>query len=208
VAYVVDGGGVPYVSPEVTTVVLFVLAGCAVGGGIGVAGVLLGLLAARRLRERARVRCVATDWQLEFQKGGELHEAVCSFELDLFNETQLATGLRGVWVALYGEDEKVAIGRLRDPTSKEPLWTIDLPSRRWTHASAYVVFEDEEARMLSGFRRADLLARFPDGRVFKLTIVERQDFVASPKKVVPSRQEYVANRNFYSRLRGRRRTAG
>jgi hypothetical protein len=187
---------------------LFVLAGCAIGGGIGVAGVLLGLLAARRLRERARVRCVATDWQLEFQKGGELHEAVCSFELDLFNETQLATGLRSVSVALYGEDEKVAIGRLRDPTSEQPTWTIDLPSRRWTHASAYVVFEGEEARMLSGFRRADLLGRFPDGRVFKLTIVERRDFVASPKKVVPNRQEYIANGNLYSRLRGRRRTAG
>ena len=58
--------------------------------------------------------------------------------------------------------------------------------------------------MLSGFRRADLLGRFPDGRVFKLTIVERRDFVASPKRVVPDRQEYVANRNLYSRLRGRR----
>ncbi len=206
-AYVVESSGVQYVSPEVATV-LFVLAGCAVGGGIGVAGVLLGLLAARRLRERARVRCVATDWQLEFQKSEAQHEAVCSFELDLFNETQLATGLRGVSVALYGEDDKMAIGRLRDPTSKEPVWTIDLPSRRWTHASAYVAFEGEEARMLSGFRRADLLGRFPDGRVFKLTIVERRDFVASPKKVAPNRQEYVANRNFYSRLRGRRRTAG
>ncbi len=195
------------VNLEVTTVLL-VLAGCLVGGGIGVAGVLLGLLAARRLRERARVRCVATDWQLEFQRSEELHEAVCSFELDLFNETQLATGLRGVSVALYGEDDNVAIGRLRDPTSKQPMWTIDLPSRRWTHASAYVAFEGEEAQMLSGFRQADLLGRFPDGRVFKLTIVERRDFVASPKKVVPNRQEYVANRNLYSRLRGRRSTAG
>ena len=171
-------------------------------------GVLLGLLAARRLREQARVRCVATDWRLEFQKSGALHQAECSFELDLFNETLLATGLRGVSVALYGEDDKVAIGRLKDPTSKKTLWTIDLASRRWTHISAYALFEDEEARMLSGFRRADLLGRFPDGRVFKLTIVERGDFVASPKKVVPSRQEYVANRNLYSRLRGRRRTAG
>jgi hypothetical protein len=197
-----------YVSPEVTTVVVFALIGCLVGGGIGVAGMLLGLLAARRLREHARVRCVASDWQLEFKKTGALREAVCSFELDLFNEAQLATGLRGVSVALYEEDEKVAIERLRDPTSKEPLWTIDLPSRRWTHASAYVLFEDEEAQMLSGFRRADLLGRFPDGRVFKLTIVERRDFVASPKRIVPDRQEYAANRNLYSRLRGRRRTAG
>ena len=172
------------------------------------AGVLLGLLAAQRLREQARVRCVATDWQLEFQKSGEVHEAVCSFELDLFNETQLATGLRGVSVALYAEEDKVAIGRLKDPISKEPLWAIDLPARRWTHASAHVLFEDEEARMLSGFRRADLLGQFPDGRVFKLTIVERRDFVASPKKLVPNRQEYLASRNFYSRLRGRRRTAG
>ena len=194
-------------SPEVTTVVV-ALAGCAVGGGIGVTGVLLGLLVARRFREHARVRCVATDWQLQFQKTGALREAVCSFELDLFNEGQLATGLRGVSVALYGEDEKVAIGRLRDPASKNPLWTIDLPSRRWTHASAYILFEDEEARMLSGFRRVDLLGRFPDGRVFKLTIVERRDFVASPKRVVSDRQEYLANRKFYSRLRGRRRTTG
>ncbi len=196
------------VSPEVTAVVLLALAGCAVGGGIGVAGVLLGLLAARRLSERARVRCVATDWRLEFKKTGALREAVCSFELDLFNETQLATGLRGLCVALYGEDEKPAIERLRDPVTKESLWAIDLPSRRWTHASAYALFEDEEARMLSRFRRADLLGRFPDGRAFELTIAERRDFVASPKKAVTSRQDYVANRNFYSRLRGRRRTAG
>ena len=195
-------------SPEVTTVVVLALAGCLVGGGIGVAGVLLGVLAARRLREHARVRCVATDWQLELQKTGALREAVCSFELDLFNEGQLATGLRGVSVALYGEDETVAIERLRDPTSQEPIWALDLPSRRWTHASAFAVFEDEEARILSGFRRADLLGRFPDGRAFELTIVERRDFVATPKKAVSGRQDYVANRNFYSRLRGRRRTAG
>ena len=62
--------------------------------------------------------------------------------------------------------------------------------------------------MFSGFRRADLLGRFPDGRTFQLTIVERRDFVASPKRAVSDRHEYVANRNFYSRLRGRRRTAG
>ena len=197
-----------YVSPEVTSVVVLALAGCAVGGGVGVAGVLVGLQAARRLRERARGRCVATDGRLEFQKTGALREAVCSFELDLFNEAQLATGLRGLSVALYGEDERVAIGRLRDLTSQEPIWAIDLPSRRWTHASVYVAFEDEEARMLSGFRRADLLGRFPDGKTFELTIVERRDFAASPKKVVSGRQEYIAKRNFYSRLRGRRRTAG
>jgi hypothetical protein len=196
------------VSFEVTAVVLFALVGCLVGGAIGVVGMLLGLLAARRLRERPRVRCVATDWRLEFQKTGALREAVCSFELDLFNEGDLASGLRGVSVALYGDDEKVAIERLRDPTSEEPLWTLDLPSRRWMHTSAHALFEDEEARILSGLRRADLLGRFPDGRVFKLTIVERRDFVASPKKAVSERQEYLANRNFYSRLRGRRRTAG
>ena len=195
-------------SPEVTTVVVLALAGCLIGGAIGVVGMLLGLIAGRRLRDHARVRCVATDWRLEFQKTGALREAVCSFELDLFNEGQLATGMRGVSVALYGEDEAVAIERLRDRVSKQPLWAIDLPSRRWTHASAYAVVEGEEARMLSGFRRADLLGRFPDGRTFELTIVERRDFVASPKRAVSDRHEYVANRNFYSRLRGRRRTAG
>ena len=91
-------------SVEVTTLVVLALAGCLVGGTIGVVGVLLGLLTSPRRRERWRVRCVATAWQLEFQKTGARREAGSSVELDLLSGGQRATPLRGLSVALCGED--------------------------------------------------------------------------------------------------------
>ncbi len=193
-------------SPEV--VALIVLAGCAIGGAVGVAGVLAGLLVGRRFRELPRVRCVATDWELTFEKTGSGRRAVCSFELDFFNEGQLATGVRGVSVALRGGDGRALVERLRNRNSGEPLWSIDLPPRRWTHASASAVFESEEAGELAAFRSAHLLGQFPEGREFELRIVEREDFVAAPKKATSDRRDYVASRNFRSRLLARRRTAG
>lgn len=214
----VSGGGDPCsgalaaedagdVSSE-AAVALYAAIACVVGGTIGVSGVLAGLLVGRRLRERPRVKCVATDWRLESRNNGAGREAVCSFELDLFNEGLLATGLRGVSAALRAEDGTVAVGRLKDPVSGEPLWAIDLPARRWAHASARVVFKGEEARALMGFRRADLLGRFPDGAAFELKIVERGDFVASPKRASSGREDYTAWRNLRSRLFERGRHAG
>jgi hypothetical protein len=50
---------------ELETAIAVLLAGCAVGGAIGVVGVLVGLLVGRRLREMPRVRCVASDWDLK-----------------------------------------------------------------------------------------------------------------------------------------------
>lgn len=187
--------------------VIVVLAGCALGGLIGVAGTLAGLLIGRRFRELPRVRCVVTDWKLAFDKVGPTPRAVCSFEMDLFNEGQLATGVRGISVSLRVE-ERTLVERLMDAASREPLWTIDLPPRRWAHASAYAVLEGEEARELEGFCRANLIGRFPDGTAFELKIVERKDFVASPKKATSDRHDYLANRNFRSRLFARKRIAG
>lgn len=193
------------VSLELALIV--VLAGCAVGGVIGVVGVLVGLLVGRRMRELPRVRCVVTDWKLAFEKVGSTPRATCSFEMDLFNEGQLATGVRGVSVSLRTE-ERTLVERLMDARSREPLWTIDSPPRRWAHVSAYAVLEGEEARELEGFRRADLLGRFPDGTAFELKIVERRDFVASPKRATSDRQDHLASQNFRSRLFARRRIAG
>lgn len=184
-----------------------VLAGCAVGGMIGVAGVLVGLLVGRRFRELPRVRCVVTDWKLAFDKVGSEPRATCSFELDMFNEGQLATGVRGISVALRA-GEGALVERLMNAATREPLWTIDLPPRRWAHASVCAVLEGEEARELAGFWRADLLGRFPDGTAFELKVVERKDFVASPKKATAQRHDYLANRNFRSRLLARKRVAG
>ena len=187
-------------------VVVVVLAGCLVGGGIGACGVLGGLLVGRRFREMPRIKCVATDWQLLFEKAPEgSRRAVCSFELDLFNEGLLATGVRGVSVVLHGEDGPAATARLKDSVSGEPLWSVELPPRRWAHVSASAVFEGEEARELEGFRRADLLGRFPDGGAFELTIVERKDFVASPKRTRAAPEGLEAEHTTRLRLLARRR---
>ena len=190
----------------------YALIGCLVGGVLSVGGVLLGVRMGHRFRELPRVKCVAANWELAFEKAGPIRLARCTFEVDLFNEGQLATGLRGVSVALHvrgeGKEEAVVVGRLKDPASKEPLWAIDLPARRWAHATAYAAFEGEDARMLSGFRGAILLGQFPDGRGFDIAIVRRGNFLASSKEVVVERQERIARRNLLARFRWHRRPTG
>ena len=192
-----------------TVAASYALIGCLVGGTLGVGGVLLGVRVERRFRELPRVKCVATNWELAFERAGPVRLATCTFEVDLFNEGQLATGLRGVSVALRsggaGEEETVVIGRLKDSGSKEPLWTIDLPALRWAHANAYAAFEGKDARRLSGFRGANLLGQFPDGRGFDIAIVRRQNLFVPPKKVVSGRQERIEKGNFSTRFRWRRR---
>ena len=79
----------------------------------------------RRFRELSRVKCVATNWELAFEKAGPVRLATCIFEMDLFNEEQLVTGLHGVSVAVRGgkagEEEGVVIGCLKDSGFKDPL---------------------------------------------------------------------------------------
>jgi hypothetical protein len=109
----------------------------------------------------------------------------------------------------YAEDgRRAAEGRLGDPAFRRDLWTLDLPSRRWVHASVYALLEGEAVRDASGFRRVHLVGEFPDGTTFERKIVERQDFIATRKRTGDARKDYVASHNFRSRLLGRRRAAG
>ena len=85
-----------------TVAASYALIGCLVGGILSVGGVLLGVRMGRRFRELPRVKCVAANWELAFENAGPVRLATCTFEVDLFNEGQLATGLRGVSVALRG----------------------------------------------------------------------------------------------------------
>ena len=194
-------------SPEI--VVALVLIGCVVGGAIGATGVVVGLVVGRRITERPRVRCVVSDWDLKTYGDPELPgRAICSFEVDLFNEG-MATGLRGPSVAFYGEDGScVAVGGLKDAASQRDLWALDLPSRRWTHASVYAVLEGGEARDASAFRQVRLVGGFPDGRTFERKVVERHDYLATRKMAGDARHDYVASTNLRSRLLGRRRDTG
>lgn len=189
-------------------VALITLAGCATGGVIGVAGGVAGLLVGRRFREFPRVRCVATDWEMVFEKTDSGRRAVCSFELDLFNQGQLATGLRGVSLSVRAGDGRASVERLRETGSEEPLWAIDLPPRRWVHASAYAAFEVEDIGELAAFRSAHLLGQFPEGRTFDLKIVEREEFVAAPKRATSEHHRYTASLNLRTGMLARRRDTG
>lgn len=188
--------------------VAVVLICCAVGGAIGVAGVLVGLLVARGFREMPRVKCVASDWDMtDYEGAGPLRRVVCSCEVDMFNEGVLATGLRAPSVAFEGKDgDHMAVSRLKDAASKRDLWALDLPSRKWAHASVYALLE--EAKDALRFRSVHLVGEFPDGKAVKTKMVERTDFVATSKWAADSRKDYVAGRNLRARFLERRRTAG
>jgi hypothetical protein len=187
-----------------------VLIGGAVGGTIGAAGALVGLVVSRRFREMPRVKCVASDWNVTVYEGaGPIGRAVCSFEVDLFNQGALATGLRSPCVAFDGEDgARVAVVRLKDTATKRDLWALDLPSRKWAHASVYALLEGEEAQDALSFRRVHLVGEFPDGNAFETKMVERVDYVATRKRAADARKDYVASRNLRARFLERKRTAG
>ena len=153
-------------SPEVTAAVY----GGIAGGVLAMVGVLLGVLVERQLQWRGKVRCVVSDWDLDFQQAGELNQATCSFEVDLFNEQPLATGLRDVL--------------LREGV------TLNLPPREWVHASLHGRFDDREARKLRSFQRAEFVGYLPDGRAFRQRIIGRKDFIARRKRLFSSRKDY------------------
>jgi hypothetical protein len=81
-----------------------------------------------------------------------LGQAFCSFEVYLFNERLLATGLRDVSVAFHRDGEEELVCSLKDRASAQSLRVLDLPPRRWVHARPYAFFEGEEAQRLPATR--------------------------------------------------------
>jgi hypothetical protein len=160
-----------------------------VGGVLAMIGVLAGMLLESRLQRRGKLRCVVSDWELT--EVGSLGQAFCSFEVYLFNERLLATGLRDVSVVFYRDGEEGLICLLKDHTSSESLRVLDLPPRRWVHARPYSMFEGNEAQKLKGLRRVELVGRFPDGSEFRQKILAREDFGATRSGPVGPRKDYT-----------------
>ena len=161
-----------------------------VGGVLAIVGVVAGMLLERHLQGRGKLRCVLSEWELTEVE--PLQRALCSFEVYLFNERLLATGLRDICVAFHLEGKEEVLYPLKRSATAESLSLLDLPPRRWVRVKPYALFGDREARKLPAFRRADFVGRFPDGREFRRQIVERGDFVASPKRFVSARKNYDA----------------
>jgi hypothetical protein len=165
-----------------------VIYGGLVGGVLGMIGVLAGMLLERHLQGRGKVRCVVSDW--EVTEVEPLDQAYCSFEVYLFNERLLATGLRDVSVVLYRDGEEGWVCLLKERITAEKLQVLDLPPRRWVHVRPYATFEGQEAQRLIGVRRVDLVGRFPDGSEFKQQVVGREDFFATHSAPVDLRRDY------------------
>ncbi len=163
--------------------------GSLVGGVLAMVGVLAGMLLERRLQRQGKVRCVVSDWELT--EVGALKQAFCSFEVYLFNERLLATGLRDVSVAFYRDGEQGRVYLLKDRASSESLKVLDLPPRRWVHVRPYAMFEGKEAQTLAGLRRVELVGCLPNGSKFRQTILARENFVATRSEPVGSRKDYT-----------------
>jgi hypothetical protein len=144
-----------------------------------------------RLQKRARVRCVVWDWELILREDGPDEQAMFSFECYLLNDGRLSTSLSGVYVLFVRDGEREVAGHLMDLFSGEKLRRVwDLPPGQGMRLSLY---EGEEAREVSDFRRADLVGRFPDGRLFRRKIAGREDFVVGHKRVGASRKNFAGS---------------
>jgi hypothetical protein len=183
---------------EVSSEVAAALYGALAGGVVAItSGVLvaLGIVGARfihhRLRERKKVRCVISGWETTIRETGSLSQAMCSFEVDLFNERPSPTGLRGLCVEVFQDGDQRAVGRLRASASDEELWVLNLPPRQWLHKSLYAFLEGEEAQKLKDLRWADFVGYFPNDKAFRQRIVERKDFVTARKKKHAIRKDYT-----------------
>jgi hypothetical protein len=78
----------------------------------------------------------------------------------------------------------------------------------------YALFEGEEARKVSGFRRAHLIGLFDGGETFEWKIPGRENFVAGWKRPGSERKDFAASlkkgsseRRYYVCSRWRRRTS-
>ncbi|MGH3106486.1 MAG: hypothetical protein ACRDM3_04725 [Rubrobacteraceae bacterium] len=170
-----------------------------VGGVLAMIGVLAGMALERRLQSRGKLRCIVSDWDLT--DVGSLGKAFCSFEVYLFNERILATGLRDVSVVFYRDGEQGWGYLLKDRASSESLRVINLPPRQWVHVRPYALFEGNVVQELTGLRQVVLVGHLPDGSEFRQRILAREDFVATRSEPVSPRKDY--SRPWWRRMLGR-----
>jgi hypothetical protein len=120
--------------------------------------------------------------------------------------------LRSASIVLHGDDGRVLRSHLRHSASDGPLGALELQPWQVVYVSVYALFEDEEARKVSGFRRAHVIGLFAGGETFKWKIAGRKNFVAGWKRLGSERKDFAASlkkgsseRRYYVCSRWRRR---
>jgi hypothetical protein len=166
-------------------------------------------------RRRRQVRCLAWDWRLTSRLVGSLEQqAVFSFETYLLNPRPFPMKLRSASVVLHRDDGRVLRSHLRHSASDGPLGGLELQPWQVVHVSVYALFEGEEARELSDFRRAGLVGLFGGGETFEWKMAGRENFVAGWKRPGSERKDFAATikkgsfeRRYYVCSRWRRITS-
>jgi hypothetical protein len=133
---------------------------------------------------------------------------VFSFEAYLLNPRPSPMTLRSASMVLLGDDGRVLRSDLRHSASDEPLGALELQPWQVVYMSVYALFEGEEARKVSGFRRAHLIGLFAGGETFEWKIPGRENFVAGWKRPGSERKDFAASlkkgsseRRYYVRTR-------
>ena len=167
-------------------------------------------------RRRRKVRCLACNWRLTSRRVGSLEQqqVVFSFEAYLLNPRPFPMTLSGASMVLLGDNGRVLRSDLRHSVSDGPLGALELQPWQVVYVSVYALFEGEEARELSGFRRAHLIGLFAGGETFEWKIPGRENFVAGWKRAGSERKDFAASlkkgsseRRYYVCSRWRRLTS-
>jgi hypothetical protein len=145
-------------------------------------------------RRRRKVRCLAWDWRLTSRRVGSLEQqAVFSFEAYLLNPRPSPMTLHSASMVLHGDDGRVLRNHLRHSASEGLLGALELPPWQVVNLSVYALFEGEEARKVSGFRRAGLIGLFAGGETFEWKIAGRENFVVGWKRPGSERKDFAAS---------------
>ena len=167
-------------------------------GGLGLVGVVIGLFGERYFRHRGDIRCKLSGWSLTYTLHRDPRPKTASRSLfqnkyvigqakhggyyvrvNLFNETEVDTGLRDIRVAFTDDSgiaQKVYVPTMVDSKkfSMDPD-AVNLPARQWVAMRLEGKVETEDFEVLARSTTAKLTAWLPMDKPFERRLARLWD---------------------------------
>ena len=166
-------------------------------GLVGVVGVLVGLFAERMLQRIGKLRCETGEFRLSGEKAPaesvslmglpvppsvieEVRFFNYSFNVKLFNEKDVSTGLRDIAVVFHLRDGRRMVREPHDQSTQcdvggqiamDPLEVVNLPSHEWVSLELFGTIS-ADMELLVEAHRVEFRGYLPTGRVFKREITK------------------------------------
>jgi hypothetical protein len=160
-------------------------------GFVGIAGTIAGVVVERFLRRYGKLRSEVRGWRVNFQapdgQGSFTFDgpyegippdrpgyAQCRFRVSFYNEKDVDTGLRDVYVLFSwpgGVTEEIPPVSLANQLSVEEIPVLNLPPRRWVWWDMQANISNEEGKRVSELERVVLRGYFPGGKLFEQVVV-------------------------------------